>query len=256
VLHQDGPAARILVSMAGKQDKAAAKEAAKARRAASREKRGQIFEAFKMQRREDKALVPLMLGAIVAAAALAFLLGLIWGMQWVLLPLGIAVGALLAVIIFGRRVQRNVYSKADGQPGAAAWALENLRGRWRVTPAVAGTTQLDAVHRVLGRPGVVLVAEGAPHRVKGLLAQEKKRVSRVVGETPIYDVIVGTEEGQVPLRKLQGHLMKLPRNISAAQVDTLENRLTALASRGAAMPKGPLPQGAKMRNVQRTMRRR
>ncbi|MEV0677806.1 DUF4191 domain-containing protein [Actinosynnema sp. NPDC050436] len=242
--------------MAGKQDKAAAKEAAKARRAASKARRGQIFEAFKVQRREDKALVPLMLLCLVGGAAAAFLLGLIWDMQWVLLPLGIAVGALVAVIVFGRRVQRNVYAKADGQPGAAGWALDNLRGRWRVTQAVAGTTSGDMVHRVIGRPGVVLVAEGAPHRVKGLLAQEKKRVARVIGETPIYDVIVGSEDSQVPLRKLQGHLMKLPRNISTAQVDTLENRLAALASRGTAMPKGPLPQGAKMRNVQRAMRRR
>ncbi|MGM1063994.1 DUF4191 domain-containing protein [Saccharothrix sp. Mg75] len=246
--------------MAGKQDKAAAKaaskEAAKARRAASKQRRGQIFEAFKMQRREDKALVPLMLLCLLGATAAAFLIGLIWDMQWVLLPMGIAVGALLAVIVFGRRVQRNVYAKADGQPGAAAWALDNLRGKWRVTQAVAGTTNGDMVHRVLGRPGVVLVAEGAPHRVKGLLAQEKKRVARVIGDTPIYDVVVGTEENQVPLRKLQGHLMKLPRNITTAQVDTIENRLTALASRGAALPKGPLPQGAKMRNVQRAMRRR
>ncbi|GAA1349630.1 DUF4191 domain-containing protein [Saccharothrix algeriensis] len=242
--------------MAGKQDKAAAKEAAKARRAASKARRGQILEAFKVQRREDKALVPLMVACVLGAAAVAFLLGLIWDMQWVLLPLGIAVGALLAVIVFGRRVQRTVYAKADGQPGAAGWALDNLRGRWRVTQAVAGTTSGDMVHRVIGRPGVVLVAEGAPHRVKGLLAQEKKRVARVIGETPIYDVIVGKDEGQVALRKLQGHLMKLPRNISAAQVDTLENRLAALASRGTAMPKGPLPQGAKMRNIQRAMRRR
>ncbi|MEU5690177.1 DUF4191 domain-containing protein [Actinosynnema sp. NPDC020468] len=242
--------------MAGKQDKAAAKEAAKARRAASKARRSQIFEAFKVQRREDKALVPWMLACVLGTAAVAFLVGLIWDMQWVLLPLGVAVGALLAVIVFGRRVQRNVYAKADGQPGAAAWALDNLRGKWRVTQAVAGTTSGDMVHRVIGRPGVVLVAEGAPHRVKGLLAQEKKRVSRVVGDTPIYDVVVGAEEGQVPLRKLQGHLMKLPRNISTAQVDTMENRLTALASRGAAMPKGPLPQGAKMRNVQRAMRKR
>ncbi|WP_285746199.1 DUF4191 domain-containing protein [Lentzea sp. NBRC 105346] len=242
--------------MAGKQDKSAAKEATKARRAASRERRKQIFEAFKMQRREDKALVPLMLAAVLGATAVAVVAGLLLKMVWVFVPLGIAVGLLLAVVIFGRRVQRNVYAKADGQPGAAAWALENLRGRWRVTPAVAGTTQLDAVHRVVGRPGIVLVAEGAPHRVKGLLAQEKKRIARVVGETPIYDVIVGAEEGQVPLRKLQSHLMKLPRNISTAQVDSLDTRLAALASRGAAMPKGPLPQGAKMRNVQRTMRRR
>jgi Domain of unknown function (DUF4191) len=242
--------------MAGKQDKAAAREAAQSRRAERRQRRGQIFEAFKMQRREDKALLPLMIGSVVGVAAVAFVAGLFFKLQWELLPLGVVLGALLAVIIFGRRVQRTVYGKADGQPGAAAWALDNLRGRWNVTQAVAGTTQLDAVHRVIGRPGVILVAEGAPHRVKALLAQEKKRVSRVVGSTPIYDVIVGSEEGQIPLRRLQQHVMRLPRNISPSQIDTLETKLAALGSRGAAMPKGPLPQGAKMRNVQRTMRRR
>lgn len=249
---------RILLGMAGKQDKAAAKAAAATRRTERREKRGQIFEAFKVQRREDKWLLPMMIGVLVLAVAVAYVVGLFFNLQWTVLPLGVVLGVLLAVIIFGRRVQHNVYGKAEGQPGAAAWALDNMRGRWTVTQAVAGTTQLDAVHRVLGRPGVVLVAEGVPHRVKGLLAQEKKRVSRVVGDTPIYDIIVGNDEGQIPLRRLQQHIMRLPRNISTGQVDTLETRLAALASRsaGAAMPKGPLPQGAKMRNVQRAMRRR
>ncbi|GAA3439487.1 DUF4191 domain-containing protein [Kutzneria kofuensis] len=244
--------------MAGKQDdKAAAKEAARAKRAESRARRSQIFEAFKMQRREDKALVPLMVAVLVGVAAVAFLVGLIWDMQWLFLGPGVVLGALGAVLLFGRRVSRSVYSKADGQPGAAGWALDNLRGgSWRVTQAVAGTTQLDAVHRVLGLPGVVLVGEGAPHRVKSLLAQEKKRLSRVVGSTPIYDIIVGNGEGEVPLRKLQQHMTKLPRNISRAEVDRLEKGMAALANRGAALPKGPLPQGAKMRNVQRTLRRR
>ncbi|WP_020667912.1 DUF4191 domain-containing protein [Amycolatopsis nigrescens] len=242
--------------MAGKQDKEAAKQAKKQKRAASKAKRGQIFEAFKMQRKEDKALIPWMLGSILVVTAVVFGIGLLLGMQWALLPVGIMLGLLAAVIIFGRRVQKTVYRKADGQPGAAAWALDNLRGKWRVTQTVAATTQLDAVHRVLGGPGVVLVAEGAPHRVKGLLAQEKKRVARLVGETPIYDVVIGHEEGQVPLRKLQGYLMKLPRNMKPAQVDALEAKLAALGNRGAAMPKGPMPQGAKMRNVQRTIRRR
>jgi len=238
-------------------DKAAKKQASQEKRAQARARRRQIFEAFQMQRREDKLLLPLMIGAVVLSAAVIFGLSLIWGMQWVTLPFGIGVGLLLAILIFGRRVQRNVYGKADGQPGAAAWALENLRGRWKVTPAVAGTTQLDAVHRVIGRPGVVLVAEGAPHRVKALLAQEKKRVSRLVGDTPIYDVMVGAEDGQVPLRRLQRHLMKLPRNITAKLIESLESRLAALASRGgAALPKGPMPQGAKMRSLQRTVRRR
>ena len=243
--------------MAGKQEeKAAAKEAARAKRAESRARRGQIFEAFKMQRREDKALVPLMVAVLVGVAAVAFLIGLIWDMQWLFLGPGVVLGALGAVLLFGRRVSANVYKKADGQPGAAGWALDNLRGNWRVTQAVAGTTQLDAVHRVLGLPGVILVGEGAPHRVKSLLAQEKKRLARVVGSTPIYDIVIGNGEGEVPLRRLQQHMMKLPRNISRAEVDRLEKGMAALASRGAALPKGPLPQGAKMRNVQRTLRRR
>lgn len=239
-----------------KLDKAAKKEAARAKRAASKARRRQIFEAFKMQRREDKKLVPLMVGVFLLAVLVVFGIGLIFDVHWIVLPIGLAIGVLAAVSVFGRRVQRSVYAKADGQPGAAGWALDTMRGQWRVTPGVAGTTHLDAVHRVIGRPGIILVAEGAPHRVKGLVAQEKKRTARVVGKTPIYDVVVGDGEGEVPLSKLQRHLAKLPRNISAAEMDSLETRLAALGSRSAALPKGPLPAGAKMRSVQRTVRRR
>ncbi|MBO0840140.1 MAG: DUF4191 domain-containing protein [Sciscionella sp.] len=241
--------------MAGK-DKAATQEAAKARREASRAKRGQLFQAFKLQLKEDRALLPWLLGVFLGITAVVFVVGIFLGMQWFLLPVGILLGVAGALLVFGRRAQRNIFSKAEGQPGAGAWALDQLRGQWRVTQAVAGTTQLDAVHRVLGLPGVILVAEGAPHRVKSLLAQEKKRVSRVVGKTPIYDVTIGNDDGQVPLSKLNRHLMKLPRNISREQLDTLEKKLAALGNRGAALPKGPMPQGAKMRNVQRTIRRR
>ncbi|NIH82276.1 DUF4191 domain-containing protein [Amycolatopsis viridis] len=243
--------------MAGKQDKEAAKQAKAERRAESKAKRGQIWEAFKMQRREDKALIPWLLGAFLVVVAVFVVVGLLLDMLWVLLPLGIVLGVIAAMIIFGRRVQRTVFGKAEGQPGAAGWALDNLRGRWKVTQTVAATTQLDAVHRVLGGPGVVLVGEGAPHRVRNLLAQEKKRVARLVGDTPIYEVVVGNDEGQVPLRRLSAHMMKLPRNLRPPQVDALEAKLAALGNRGgAAMPKGPIPQGAKMRSVQRVIKRR
>jgi len=246
--------------MAGKPDKAAQKEVQQAakreKRAASKQRRQQIWQAFQQQRRDDKMLLPLMIGSLLLATALAFGIGLFFGLQWVLLPLGVAIGALVAISIFGRRVQNSVYAKADGQAGAAGWALDNMRGQWRVTSGVAGTTHLDAVHRVIGRPGVILVGEGAPHRVKTLLAQEKKRTSRVVGTTPIYDISVGNEEGQIPLKGLQRHLTKLPRNIGPAQMDDIEKRLAALGSRAAAMPKGPMPAGTKMRSIQRTVRRR
>lgn len=243
-------------SAAKPKDKAAAKAAKKERRAAAKQRRVQVLQAFNMQRREDKVLLPLMIGAFLSITAVLFGVGFLFGQQWIFLPLGIILGVFGAVLIFGRRVQRNVFAKAEGHPGAAAWALDNLRGGWKVTPAVAGTTQLDAVHRVIGRPGVVLVAEGAPHRLKPLLAQEKKRVSRLIGDTPIYDVTVGNEEGQVPLAKLARHLAKLPRNVTSAQIDGLESKLAILSTRAASMPRGPVPQGAKMRNIQRAVRRR
>jgi hypothetical protein len=243
--------------MAGqKPDKEAKKAARLAKREASRARRRQIIEAFKMQRREDKALVPIMVGVFLLSVAVVFGIGLIFDLHWILLPLGVGIGILAAISIFGRRVQKSVYAKAEGQPGAAGWALDTMRGQWRVTQGVAGTTHLDAVHRVVGRPGVILVAEGAPHRVKSLLAQEKKRMARIVGSVPIYDVIVGNDDNQVPLKQLQRHLAKLPHNISAKQIDVIETRLAALGSRAAAMPKGPLPPGAKLRSLQRTVRRR
>jgi hypothetical protein len=109
---------------------------------------------------------------------------------------------------------------------------------------------------MVGRPGIVLVGEGAPHRVRGLIAQEKKKIARVSGETPIYDVIVGTGEGDLPLAKLNRYLVKLPTNLSKEQVSALDKRLAALTGSRTPLPQGPLPQGAKMRNLQRTVRRR
>jgi hypothetical protein len=175
-----------------------------------------------------------------------------------LIPLGVLLGGLVTFIIFGRRAQKSVYRKAEGQTGAAAWVLDNLRGKWRVTPGVAATGHFDAVHRVVGRPGVILVGEGSAARVKPLLAQEKKRTARLVGDVPIYDVVVGNGEDEVPLGKLERHLTKLPANINVKQMDSLESRLAALGTRAgaAAMPKGPLPNAGKMRGMQRTVRRR
>ena len=241
-------------------DKAAKAEAKARRKAASKERRSQLWQAFQIQRKEDKRLLPYMIGAFVLIVVVAVVVGLLIGNTFTLVtlvPLGIVLGALVAFIIFGRRAQKSVYRKAEGQTGAAAWALENLRGKWRVTPGVAATGHFDAVHRVIGRPGVIFVAEGSATRVKPLLAQEKKRTARLIGDTPIYDFVVGNGEGEVPLAKLERHLTKLPANITVKQMDALESKLIALGSRvgSAAMPKGPLPAGAKMRGMQRTVRR-
>jgi len=241
--------------------KAAKAEAKATRKAASKERRSQLWQAFQIQRKEDKRLLPYMVGTFVLIVAAAVTAGIFSGSTFMmvsLIVLGVVLGGLVAFIIFGRRAQKSVYSKAEGQTGAAAWALENLRGKWRVTPGVAANGHFDAVHRVIGRPGVIFVGEGSAARVKPLLAQEKKRTARLVGEIPIYDFVVGNGEGEVPLSKLERHLTKLPSNITVKQMDSLESRLAALGSRmgPATMPKGPLPAGAKMRGVQRSVRRK
>jgi hypothetical protein len=240
--------------------KAAKAEATAERKAASKQRRSQLWQVFQSQRKEDKRLLPYMIGAFVVIVAAAVTAGVfIGGVTMVtVITLGSLLGVLVAFGIFSRRAQQSVYNKADGQTGAAAWALDNLRGNWRVTPGVAATGHFDAVHRVIGRPGVIFVGEGSAGRVKPLLAQEKKRTARLIGQTPIYDVMVGNGEGEVPLAKLERHLVKLPHNINVKQMDSLESRLTALGSRigPAALPKGPLPAAAKMRGVQRTARRK
>jgi hypothetical protein len=217
---------------------------------------GMIKQAYTLTRKNDPKLPWIMLIAFVAVAAVIELIGILLGSPYLLLPLAVIAGGLAALVLFGRRAQGSAYRQVEGQPGAAAWVLEGMRGDWRVTSGVAGTAQMDAVHRVLGRPGVILVAEGVPGRVRNLLAQEKKKVARIVGDTPIYDIVVGDDEGQIPLRKLSAHVMKLPRNLTAAEVTALGRRLSAMGGGRMPVPGGPLPGGKQMSVSQRQVRRR
>ena len=236
----------------------AEKKAARAtKRASRRETWRNVWQAFTLTRRNDNRLIPYMIISGVLTAAVVYFVVSLFAGRYLPIPVAVLAGGVVALFVFSRRAQTSMYTQAEGTPGAAAWLLQNnLRGDWRVAAAVAGTSQLDAVHRLVGRPGVVLVGEGAPHRVRGLVAQEKKRVARVAGDTPIYDVIVGTDEGEVPLRKLNNYLFKLPRNLDKGQVSALDKRLQALGGGKPPLPGGPMPTGAKVRNVQRTVRRR
>jgi hypothetical protein len=215
-----------------------------------------IKQAYSLTRKNDPRLPWVMLIWFVAVAGVIELVGVLFNSPFLFLPLAIVSGGLAAMIVFGRRAQGSAYRQVEGQPGAAAWVLEGMRGDWRVTSGVAGTQQLDAVHRVLGRPGVILVAEGSAARVRGLLAQEKKKVARVVGDTPIYDIVVGDDEGQIPLKKLSAHVMKLPRNLTPADLNALGKRMSALGGSRMPVPGGPLPGGKQMSVSQRQVRRR
>jgi hypothetical protein len=239
--------------------KQATKSARAQARAAQKEQRrrqlSNIGAAFRLARQHDRWLLPVLIALPVAIIAGFVVLGIALGHVIIFPVLGVLLAAMATAGLFGRRAGAAAFAEVEGKPGAAAGVLQGLRGAWRTAPEpVAFTRNLDLVHRAVGRPGVVLVGEGVPNRVGQLLVQEKRRVSRVAPDVPIYEVTVGDGPGAVPLRKLRGHLGKLPRNISPAEVREVEHRLRALAS-GPPMPKGPMPQPGKIpKGVRRSMR--
>ena len=239
----------------GKGGKAAKPKRAKGQRF---EKWKQVVAAYKITRQRDRVLPLWMALAFFGSFAVILLLLTLFGLPiYLSIPTAVLFGVLAMMIIFGRRAQKAAFGQVEGQPGAAYWVLQNMRGDWRITQGVQVNAQLDAVHRVLGRPGVVLVGEGQPHRVRGLVAQEKKRVARIAGDTPIYTAMIGDGDGEVSIRKLNTHLVKLPRNLNQAQVNAMEKRLAALGgTKSAPLPKGPMPTRARMSGLERTLRRR
>jgi hypothetical protein len=205
----------------------------------------QFRMAAGMIRESNRWALPLVALAGLGVLALLVVIGLLTGLVAFLAPLGVLGGLLVAMILFGRYAQSAQYSAIEGQPGAAAAILQTMRGGWTVTPAVSANRNMDVVHRAVGKPGVVLVGEGSPNRLPSLLAAEKKRVARVAYDVPIYDMQVGNEEGQIPVRKLQRKLMRLPRNLKGQTVAELNYRLKALPASLQA-PKGPMPKTGRM----------
>lgn len=207
----------------------------------------QVRQTYRMAKKTDPNIGWIALGTVLGVLAVLVVLGLFLEPVWLWPIIGLPMALLAGALIFGRRAERAAYSQIEGQPGAAVAALGTLRRGWDTTPVVATNRHQDVVHRAVGRAGVVLVGEGtSATRVVNLLAQERRRHARVVGEAPVYDVVVGNDEDQVPLRRLAKHLMKLPRRLRPAEVTELRSRLRALGTQPVAMPKGPLPRGMKI----------
>lgn len=223
-------------------------------------RRAQITQTYQMAKRSDPRLGWILLGTFLVGAALGF--GLMWllpgsGLLSLVISVvsALMVGILLALLVFGRRAQKAAYTQMEGQPAAAAGALQMLRRGWKVDPVVGFNKQQDVVHRVVGPPGIVLVGEGSSHtRVKQLLVIERKKHDRVAYGVPIHEVIAGRGEGEVPLPKLVRHVQKLGRQVKPAEITDILQRLKALdAQRGKLpLPKGPVPNSMKgMRSQQR-----
>jgi hypothetical protein len=216
-------------------------------------RRQQFVQTYQMAKRSDRALGrwvggAALLGIVVGFAIFWLIVGRNSTLGLVLSVIGaLMLGALTALTVFSRRAQKAVYGQMEGQAGAAAGALGLLKRGWHVDNAVAFTKQQDIVHRVVGPPGIVLVGEGNPGRLKGLLTAERKRHERVALDTPVHEIVCGNDEGQVPLAKLARRIQKMKRQVQPAEITDILARLKAIdASRPAVpMPKGPVPTSMK-----------
>jgi hypothetical protein len=202
---------------------------------------------FSFTAKRDRWFVPLVLiAAVLPLAAAAVFIAV--GGTWIGAPVAVLVALLLVLIVLNLRSNTAMMAQAQGQPGAVAQIVEAMRGDWRVHAGFAATTQLDFVHLVVGRPGVILLAEGHPSRVRGLLGQEKRRLSKIIGNADMRDFVVGSNEGELPVAKVRRTLMRLPRSITGAEVNALDARLTALSAR-PQMPKGAIPKHMRPPNL-------
>jgi hypothetical protein len=220
----------------------------------------QIVASYQMTKKSDPRIGLILLGVFVVVAVLGYLV-FMWlpGGPGLDIATAVLLGLLAALIIFGRRAQKAAFAQIEGQPGAAAAALGMLRKGWKTDPAIAFNRNQDLVHRVVGPPGIVLIGEGNPNRLKTLLANERRKHERVASETPIFEVICGDPDkhvGAVPVSRLAGYVTKLGRNIKPAQMTDVLARLKALDANRSniPLPKGPVP--TSMKGARQNMRGR
>jgi len=160
--------------------------------------------------------------------------------------IGLPVALLFALAVFTRIAGAAAYASIEGQMGAGASVLMAIRKGWTTTPAVAVNRNQDMVHRSIGRGGIVLTGEGG-FAVRQMLQDERKKSERFAPGVPVTEVYVGEGEGQVPIRKLQKHLTKLPKKLSAHQMRELRMRLKAVGGMSLPIPKGPMPKGVRIK---------
>lgn len=202
------------------------------------------FQAFRDAYNVTKQVKPWIPFALIAIFLATWIIGIGIGtvlghplyFGFIFLPLSF----LTTLLFFTRQAGTAAYSSIQGQIGAGASVLMAIRKGWTTTPAVAVARNQDMVHRSVGRAGIVLTGEGS-QGVNQMLNEERKKTERFAPGVPITLVAVGDEKDQVPLRKLQKHLQKLPKKLTAHQMRELRARLKAVGGLSMPIPKGPMP---------------
>ncbi|WP_314192563.1 DUF4191 domain-containing protein [uncultured Arthrobacter sp.] len=206
----------------------------------------QIREVFNMTRRHDPMVPWLMLLAFLGVVAVSLIVGLLLN-NWITgLIIGIPLGFLAATFILSRRAERAAFAQIENQPGASGAALSTLKRGWitEEQPVAVNPRTQDAVFRAVGRPGVVLVAEGPTHRVRPLIEGERKKLARILPNVTIHVIETGRGEGQVAISQVAKKMNKLNKELTKTEVSAVSKRISSLGTR-LPIPKGVDPYKAR-----------
>jgi len=219
----------------------------KTKEAAIKTPRFQTFRDAYSVTKNVKPWIPFaLIGVFLVVWVIGIGIGIAIGHPIYVAFVSLPVALLAAMFFFTRQASTAAYSSIEGQLGAGASVLMAIRKGWTTTPAVAVARNQDMVHRSVGRAGIVLVGEGS-QGVKQMLMDERRKSERFAPGVPITEVIVGELQGQVSIRKLQKHLAKLPKKLSAHQMREVRARLKAVGGMSLPIPKGPMPKGVRIR---------
>jgi hypothetical protein len=197
-------------------------------------------DAYKVTKQVKPWIAAALAGIFVVTWAIGIGIGATLGHPVYFAFISFPLAALLTLLFFTRQAGTAAYSAIEGQIGSGASVLMAIRKGWTTTPAVAVARNQDMVHRSVGRAGIVLSGEGS-NSVRQMVADEKKKAERFAPGVPIIEILVGNEEGRVPIRKLQRHIRRLPKKLSAHQMREVRARLKAVGGMSMPIPKGPMP---------------
>lgn len=207
----------------------------------------QLWQIFLMTKKTDKALVPLLILTLIApiaagvAAAILISAGSILTLILYIVT-GLMLSILLTLVVLGNRAERTAYQQISGQPGAVGAVLRSaLRRVWQASefPVAVNPKTQEAVYRAVGKPGVVLIAEGPQSKTKKMLDDERRAVLRAVPDIPVHYVFVGPDADATPLHKLSKKMRSFKNSLRKAEVLAVSHRLNSL-SRGGNLP---IPKG-------------
>lgn len=207
----------------------------------------QMWQVFQMTRRYDSRSTLYIVGAFALCVVIGVLAAIFLSFGSILTAIlyvlaGILLGVLAAIIILGQRARRAAYGQVAGQPGAVGMVLKNdLRGSWQGSemPVAVNPRSKDAVYRAVGRGGVVLISEGSIARTTKMLDDEKRKVTRILGNTvPVHYLHVGGGEGSIELHEISRALRRFDQKLTKPEVAQISNRLNSVAGTAMPIPKG------------------